>query len=227
MLKKYLNIVFLFIIICFPTNIFAREICDYEKQTRIQRIASNIATSYEYNEVFEEEEKFSTVTFDVFLSNTHKDIYIVDEQTQQTYYNNSISEITIAKQKPGKYLKFSVYGNIDGCYEQHLTTLYVTLPNFNKYYSDPLCRNIPDYVLCNKWSKVDLSYKDFEKKINKYLQDSIKKEDIITIGDLSLFEKIIGFLAKYSFIIFGSIIIICAGLIIYLNKKDDFDLSVK
>ena len=59
------------------------------------------------------------------------------------------------------------------------------------------------------------------------MQDSIKKEEIIKIGDLSLFEKIIEFLAKYSFIIFGSIIIICAGLIIYLNKKDDFDLSVK
>lgn len=226
-MKKYLNKIFLFILMCFPTVSFAREICEYEVQTRLQRIASNIATSYSYNEVFEEGEQFSTVTFDVVLSNTHKDVYIIDEQTQQTYYNNSISEITIAKQKPGKYLRFAVYGNVKGCYDQNLTTLYVTLPSFNKYYSDPLCRNIPDYSLCNKWSKIDLSYKDFEKKINKYLQDAMKKEETITIGDLTLFEKIIGFLAKYSFVIFGSIIIICAGLIIYLNKKDDFDLSVK
>jgi hypothetical protein len=224
---KYLKIIILYALICFPVITQARETCDYEQQTRIQRIASNIATSYEYNEVFVEGEKFSTVTFDVILSNTHKDIYIVDEQTQQTYYNNTINEITIAKQKPGKYLKFAVYGNIDGCYETHLTTLYVTLPNFNKYYSDPLCRNVPDYALCNKWSKIDMSYKDFEARLNKHLQESTKKEEIIKISDLTLFEKIISFLATYSFIIFGSIIIICAGLIIYLNKKDDFDLSVK
>ena len=43
----------------------------------------------------------------------------------------------------------------------------------------------------------------------------------------SVFEIIIAFLAKYSLIIFGSIIIICAGLIFYLVRKDDFDLSIK
>ena len=225
---KNIKKLILFLILCFPFIVNARETCDYEVQTRLQRIASNIATSYKYNEEFKEGEQFSTVTFDVMLSNTHKDIYIVDEQTDQVYHNNSISEITIARQKPGKYLKYSVYGNVSGCYEQKLTTLYVTLPSFNKYYTDPLCRNIPDYTLCNKWNKVDMSYKDFQTKVNKYLESLSKRGSIITNdNDITLFEKIIDFLAKYSLIIFGSIVLICSVLIIYLVKKDDFDLSVK
>lgn len=225
---KNIKKVILFLILCFPFIVNARETCDYEVQTRLQRIASNIATNYKYNEEFKEGEQFSTVTFDVTLSNTHKDIFIVDEQTDQVYFNNSISEITIARQKPGKYLKYSVYGNVNGCYEKKLTTLYVTLPSFNKYYSDPLCRNVPEYALCNKWVKADYTYSDFQKKVNKYLE-SLSKQGSIVIGEneISLLEKILDFLARYSFIIFGTLIIICSILIIYLVRKDDFDLSLK
>ena len=137
-------------------------------------------------------------------------------------------EIVIENVKPGKYLKFLVYGNIDNCREEKVTTIYVTLPSFNKYYTDELCRNIPDYSLCNKWANIKMTHEKFTQKVQAYLDSLIvSSENTASENQESVFEIIIAFLAKYSLIIFGSIIIICAGLIFYLVRKDDFDLSIK
>ena len=185
-------------------------------------------SSYEYEEIINENEKFNKVYFDVKLSNIHNDVYILDEQNYQNIYNNETNEIIISKQKPGSHLKFSIYGNKPGCYEEKLTTVYVTLPSFNEFYTDPIWKNIPKYSLCNKWATLNISHDEFIKKVNSYIKSLGKDPEIQeTKNNITLFEKILDILAKYSLFIFVPIIILCAVLIFYLVRKDDFDLSIK
>ncbi|MEG0137580.1 MAG: hypothetical protein RR708_01160 [Bacilli bacterium] len=225
--KKEFIILFITIIFL-PIRVFAREVCSYDSQSKMQKISSNIATSYDYIETFNPETGFSDVTFTVYLSNINNMISIYDTESNKIIENTPSNEIVISNQQPGKYLKYYIYGNIDGCREIRISTIYVTLPNFNKYYSDPICRNIPDYELCNKWSQVNLTYKDFSKKVNVYLSGLVEEtKPGISVNNITIFEKIINFLANYSLVIFGSIIIICAGLIYYLIRKDEFDLTIK
>ena len=227
-MKKKNILILIFSILLLPNIVNARKMCEYDDKTRLQRIASNIASSYTYKEEKNEETGFNTVKFTVTLTNMHDDVVIIDEETNEHYYNNADREIVIENVKPGKYLKFLVYGNIDNCREEKVTTIYVTLPSFNKYYTDELCRNIPDYSLCNKWANIKMTHEKFTQKVQAYLDSLIvSSENTASENQESVFEIIIAFLAKYSLIIFGSIIIICAGLIFYLVRKDDFDLSIK
>ena len=82
--------------------------------------------------------------------------------------------------------------------------------------------------MCNKWANIKMTHEKFTQKVQAYLDSLIvSSENTASENQESVFEIIIAFLAKYSLIIFGSIIIICAGLIFYLVRKDDFDLSIK
>ena len=86
--------------------------CDYDDKTRLQRIASNIASSYTYKEEKNEETGFNTVKFTVTLTNMHDDVVIIDEETNEHYYNNADREIAdkwlkriIKKYKKNNYPK--------------------------------------------------------------------------------------------------------------------------
>lgn len=227
-MKKNILFVFILVILILPNNIKAKDVCGYEDKTRLQRIASNISTSYTYKEEENEETGYNSVKFTVTISNMHNDIYLINEETGEIYKNNSSNEIIINDIKPGKYLKYFVYGNIDGCFGEKITTIYVTLPSFNKYYTDDICRNIPEYSLCNKWTSVKMTHDQFTSKVNNYLDSLIVKPDKIkTDNKRSVIEIIESFIIKYGLLIFGLIILITVGIKAYLIKKDRFDLSLK
>ena len=107
-MKKKNILILIFSILLLPNIVNAREMCDYDDKTRLQRIASNIASSYTYKEEKNEETGFNTVKFTVTLTNMHDDVVIIDEETNEHYYNNADREIVIENVKPAKYLKFLV-----------------------------------------------------------------------------------------------------------------------
>lgn len=227
-MKKIIYILLLLILINFPITVFAREICEFSEKARIQKIASNVTTSYVYREVKGVDKGYNIVYFDVYISNVQDSIRIINTKTGERYYPNSNKEIIIKYQTAGSYLKYRILGNVTGCFEDNILDIYVTLPNFNKYYTDAICKKIPNYKLCNKWTNTSkTTYSQFKNASQKYIEGLNKHDDReVTENKLTLFEKVISFLADYSLIIFGSIVVICTGLIIYLIKKDDFDLSI-
>lgn len=226
--KRTILVLLLSIFINSPNSVLARENCEYSDKARIQKIASNVTTSYTHKEVYATEKgEYNKIYFDVVISNVHKEIRIIDEDGNILTANEN-NEIIIKNKLAGSYLKYHIKGNIHGCYDDNLLLIYVTLPNFNKYYTDPICKKIPNYKLCNKWINIkETSYSQFKDASLKYIKELSKNNDSDAYDNkLTLFEKIISFLAEYSMIIFGTIIVVCLCSIIYLIRKDDFDLSI-
>lgn len=195
--------------------------CDYSAVSRMKSIVSNINLSYDYKIIDNE------AYFDVKLNNLTEDIYFYDTVNDKNYYYSDTinGEIIISGYKinSGSY-KF--YSNLSECYGISLGTKYYKFPVYNKYYGDPLCTDIPNYSLCQKWSYVNYSQEEFEQKVFEYRNSkTIDDEKEINIEYKKTFvDIIIEIYIKYYYYFLGGLILICSAIIIVKNKKDRFKL---
>jgi len=221
-MKRIKVILFVFsLLMVMPNTIYA--LCDYKEKSELQSLAGNLNFTYNYEE--NGEGINSNVKFSITITNMHPNLYIVDQTNIQVYNYNDNGEIVIDGYSPGSTIQFIVYGNTTNCMSVELMNNYITLPSYNHFYRDTVCDGVSNYKLCNRWTKVDMSYDEFKRKVEQYKEGLSIKEEPITEKETDLIEKIITFLSKYSLYIFGLIIVVCSGLIIYLKRKDDFDLS--
>jgi len=131
--------------------------CGYNEQADLRKMASNIQTSYDYYE-YE-----GNAYFNVTLTNMNDRLYVVDTTTGRYYYYNGTSEITINGYPASSNIKYKIYPTKANCMSSYLVIKYVNLPDYNKYYLDPLCEG-KNYAICNKWSRNTLTYEEFTKK---------------------------------------------------------------
>ena len=78
------------------------------------------------------------------------------------------SEIILDNYGAGKSIEYKIYSNLNYCRGQYISSLYVTLPSYNPYYKDELCKGLENYTLCRRWAKVDLTYDEFKKQMKDY-----------------------------------------------------------
>ena len=220
-MKKIKVILFVFSLLMVMPNVVNAQ-CDYNEKNKLQSLAGNVNFSYNYVEV--DNGINSSVDFSVTISNLRPELYVVD-QTNIRVYNYDNNDIVINGYKPGSMIRFIVYGNTENCRGVELINNYVTLPSYNPFYKDEVCSGITNYKLCNRWTKINMSHDQFVKQVLEYKSKLNANDRPTKIDDISIAEKIIVFLSKYSFYLFGGIIIVCGGLIFYLKRKDDFDLS--
>jgi len=218
---RRVNVILMFIFLMIIPSITKAE-CGYSEISRLQALATNLGFSYNYTET--DEGINSKVNFNITITNMVPELYIVDQTNIKVYYYNQNKEVTIGNYKPGSTTRFIVYGNSGACKGVEISNNYVTLPSYNRFYKDEVCNGVSDYKLCNRWSRVDLSYSSFVKKVTEY-KEQLNKEVPPVEQEKTVLEIIIDFLAKYSFYVFGFIIIVCSILIFYLKRKDDFDLG--
>jgi hypothetical protein len=155
-------------------------------------------------------------------------IYFIDSTTDKrySYYDSVDGVITISGYSvtSGAY-KF--YSDLSECYGIKLGNRYFKLPVYNKYYNDPLCKQNPNYSLCQKWVKVIYSRDEFESMINKYKNSKEKDEQeqnneiIYKKTYLDMFVK---FYVDYYYILLIGIIAICITIMIINRKKNRFDI---
>lgn len=227
---KYL-IIMLSIFFALPNIAHATEYyeCSVTNLTKLQRLASNIVASYDYIETKNQNDQYNSLVFNVKLNNLNNKFYIINEETG-TRYNYTSDEIVIPNLNPSQTLHYKVYANDYACNDKYLITVYVSLPAFNKYYTDDLCKNHQGYKLCNRWSKVDLSYDKFKQAVKKYdnkqeiVEEPIKKHNSIE----QVFANIINYLDENRIIIFGAVIgISFIWIIILLIKKRQNEFKLK
>ena len=221
MMKKcYLFSILIISFILFPSAASAEDIytCDYKEKARLNAIASNIVVSIDYTE------KANSVEFLVTLSNLHPDVYINDSVKNEKYYYNKNSsnpeEIKLKGYKDGTTVRYEIHTVDRICRETLLISKYATLPPFNKYYKDPVCKGLSEINLCKKWVRVNYDYEEFKKQIDKYKKDRLPIEEP-TEDDDYLFN-IIQFYLKYYMYILPSIAVLSVGLIIMLNREKEF-----
>lgn len=197
--------------------------CDPTNLTKLQKIATNIVSTYDYQEIFDSNSTYGKVLFTVKLTNLDSKLYIISKETK-TRYNYTSSEIVISNITPGQTLHYEVYGNDYGCNDKYLMTIYINIPSYNKYYVDDLCKNFQGYKLCNKWNKVDMVYAEFKNAVSKYKTDGKPDNQEEKKNDKTfeeIFIEVVAYLDKNKMPIFGTTVIISALLIVYLKYIDN------
>lgn len=215
-MKKVIVIFFLTLLI--PITSVSGYYCKYSEIAKYKGLAANISTAYSY------QEKDNNVTFSITLVNLNEELYIVDTSSNKRY-DYKMDEITISDYKPGQTIKYNVYATNENCSSDLLYTIRVNLPDYNPYYSDPLCEGLENYIYCKKWYKHNLSYKAFKDKVETYrksLNRNITIEEEIESSDENILLKlIIDLWINYYYIILLVIIIVCSIVIYNINKKSN------
>lgn len=203
MIKKILIFIMLFI----PFNVFAA--CSSNELSRYKSLYGNIGNYYDYN----------GSTFDVTLYNVPSYFRVVDKNNNKEYLPNS-SDVVIPGFSSGSVVKLAIYPTSGECYSYRVGTVYINLPYFNSYYTDPVCVN-NDNVLCSKWANTSMYNHDEFVSI-------VKKETVVTPDTPTVIEDtskygFFDFLGDYYIFILLFIIFGGSAWIYYLKKKDSFD----
>lgn len=204
-MKKYLIIGILIVLLPIST-----KACSSSDMSVLSKMYSNVEISYLFNE--------STEKFEIKISNLNKNLYIYSFLNQNYIYPSSGEEI-FSSVNPGSNYRFHFYGNYNSCSKSSIASKYITLPSYNKYYKDPLCKGFENYKVCQKWAKVNYTYDEFKKEIDSYKNSEPNKqkeeEEVLGFYDhLALFYK------KYYYIILPLVITVLSVLIYMQYKKN-------
>ena len=208
---KYVVFISLFLI---PNMVHAE--CSNSEIVQYQEQAKNINITYDYTEYDN-----SYVLFNVKIANLTPGIYIRDVQNQMDYRYTG-NDISLDNYKSGNSYKFKIYSDSENCPDRYITTKYLNLPFYNKYYKDPSCKGIENFRYCQKWIKNTISYNEFSSKISEYKSSLAVEDDVISnASNYDIFNFLLEIYIKYYYIILQTIII--AGYIIIHrhNKKED------
>lgn len=221
MRRKLLFYACIFLFLVFPSTVRGSDACDNAKVVRYQNIASNVNVSTTYQDVA------GGVTFQAVITNVTPDIRVFDLTNRVSYYygNNpeNPSEIIIDGLEADHTYRFEIYATAnDGCNYGVLYTYYVNTPAYNAYYNDPVCSDVKEYRLCQKWLKTDLSHEEFVRQVNQYkasleTQDS-EQVDVTETPGFNLAQ----FLADYYYIFLIIIILFIVGMLYWNERRDTF-----
>lgn len=188
--------------------------CPNADKVNFQEMAKNITTTYDYVE------SNGTASFQITLSNIPTN-FIIKEAINGTKHPYSGSSLTVNNYESGKTYRFDVYVDDVNCFLERLYSIYVTVPFYNQYYQDEICKGIESYKYCQKWQSNTFTYEEFVKNVESYKKSLIKEEKPEKEIKESIFDKILDFYIDYYFVILP--VIILAGMIYthYYNKKHD------
>lgn len=213
-IKVVRKITLIIMLLLIPSIVSARSktSCDYTLVADLKNLASNVNITYTYRVVNDE------VYFDITLTNIQSDMYFIDSKDNKTYYysDTNSGSITINDYSSGK-ITYTFYSNNSECLNEKLSTKYVNLPSYNKFYNYQECENITNYVACKKWTQYTGSYEDFKKDIDNYLSKQVKEAEEEVIADETWLNKLVKFYTSYYYIILPLFVGLIVG-ILYLVK---------
>lgn len=222
-MKKLLLFIIMLVL---PITVFARAKtgCDYSIVSKLKKYASNVNIIYDYKIVDNE------AVFSVTFNNIVSDIYIQDELTGANYYfeNTNNGELVINDIKNTKKLKYKILSRNSNCNGEVLLTHYITLPVYNKYSTDPLCKGLENYKLCYTFLDTDITYEEFKKRIEEYKKEkpAEKEEEKKVVNKKNDWDKFLDFMVKYGIYIVAVIAILITVLSIRRSRKDQFDFKL-
>lgn len=221
MKQKIMFLMCVMLLAVIPTQVKGADSCSTTLASRYQRIASNvnITTSYQENN--------GGVSFQVIITNLTPDIVIYDISHDRYFHygdnGENPSEVIVDGFEADKSYRFVAYAtNQDNCDYGELYTYYANTPAYNQYYNDPVCQDVREYKLCQKWLKTSLSHDEFVKQVNEY-KESLKKNEVTTVNPTKTPGfNLAQFLIDYYYVLLIIIILFIIGMIYWNEKHDTF-----
>lgn len=203
--KHLISIIILFFV--FSMNVYA-ESCDTNDIKRLKVLANDVEITYVYNDDIFDSDGFKIYdTYKVVINNMTDELYIKETKTNTDLSNYAVIDgvLTIDRMYSGKKT-FKVYSKT--C-DKSLKSLYVTLPKFNYYSTDPNCDGKEKVGVCQKfYDSSNLEYYEFLEIITSYENGDVEEEPTDDNVD-KIDNRYISFIKNnYVYIGIGGIVII-------------------
>ena len=213
--------------------------CGYEEKAKLNNEIANVKSNYEVKErVLNKDEYFIS---DALLGTEYEDSYEAKTDyiqvnilnlTENMYveitndYNDDIvvyhysdtqnGNISFDWNDVGTLITYTikVYASSStGCEGSVLKTLYQALPRYNDYSTYDICKNIPDYYLCQRYvTYEDVGFDNFIEQNSKQVEKKLEKEEKTTENE-KWYKKVQNFVKEHKvpFIIGGVVLVVAAG----------------
>ena len=155
------------------------------------------------------------VTYTLILYNVTENMYVTDKD------GNKINATKIENLKPGTSFSLSIYASDKShCGGYKIASKIINVPYYNKYSTNELCNGYETYYLCKEDSNVNMTEKEFESNMKKYIESLNKKDDKEEEKNEDNSFNILDFLNEYKYFFIGGIaLIITVVLIIVISNK--------
>ena len=178
--------------ITFTPEIYAE--CTNEEVNAFKKISNEYKVTYEMNT----ESKLYNLTF--YDPAPDKYTFVINGATDGDFSIHDNNNYQYLGLSPGEYT-VTIEGVTNTC-KDVLKTINLSLPKYNKYTEDPLCKGIEEFVLCQSTYDKDIDYETFKQRVEVYkktkTENNIKTDDINknntivnyfknNIGQISLF----------------------------------------
>ena len=240
-MRKYLALLLTLFSFLIIVPVQAEETCTYKEEAELREKASNIKVDYEMD--YEEYESShddiatdGTYFYNINVTNITKEFYVevtndINGDKKLLSYSEEDNGITsfrwdnIDKITNFTFKVYTTAGN--KCNGVALRTIHWTSPRYNKY-AWRCADEFPDYSLCQQFVTFDeITEYEFFKRLEAY-RESVKKQQEKNEENKSIVEKVIEFVDKYKWVVFGVVIVTGAGTCTYLyfSRKKQRDLGL-
>lgn len=168
--KKILLTIISFI--AFTSKTYAE--CTNEEVNAFKKISNEYKVTYEMNT----ESKLYNLTF--YDPAPDKYTFVINGATDGDFSIHDNNNYQYLGLSPGEYT-VTIEGVTNTC-KDVLKTINLSLPKYNKYTEDPLCKGIEEFVLCQSTYDKDIDYETFKQRVEVYkktkTENNIKTDDI-------------------------------------------------
>lgn len=168
--KKILLTIISFI--AFTSKTYAE--CTNEEVNAFKKISNEYKVTYEMNT----ESKLYNLTF--YDPAPDKYTFVINGATDGDFIIHDNNNYQYLGLSPGEYT-VTIEGVTNTC-KDVLKTINLSLPKYNKYTEDPLCKGIEEFVLCQSTYDKDIDYETFKQRVEVYkktkTENNIKTDDI-------------------------------------------------
>lgn len=229
-------ITFLTLMLIFNMNVNAASLCSYKEQTEITSKAANVKLSYEaIDGTYIDEDGFvnGREYIKVTILNITEEFFVLlkndYDKTEKKYTyedtNNGIVEFEWNNLDKVTTFTAEVYTTAKtNCPNERYKTIYLTTPRYNGFSKLAICSDYPEYSFCQKYVTFsEISEGDFFDKLEEYSlekdNDKGNNNNNNNENNVTLVDKIWGFVDEYKFYILGGIVLIVSISVIIYRKR--------
>lgn len=114
---------------------------------------------------------------------------------------------------------FKIFSTAYGCSGETLRTMKLTLPRFNYYSELDICKDIPDYYLCQQYTTFKVDGATFYDKVDEYKAKLLTQKDDEVEDNTGLFNKTMNAVSDYKYVVVGIVVAIGVVLTIVILKR--------
>lgn len=205
-MKKIGLIMFMSFII--NVNIIHAE-CTKEDTNYFKSIEDKYKVSYTFDK--------DTKTYKMYLSYSDPSAFLYDitgDGIDNATIDMNEENIILSNLASGNYY-ISIIGVSNSCTDT-FKTINLTLPQYNIYSEDPICRGIEEFVLCSPTYDKEIDYNTFISRTNAYKKQK-EKEDNQKDDTIQEENKIIKYIEEYYIYVIVSVLLLVVAILLIVK----------